>query len=160
MQKKGSNWKFLVCAAAGAFVSYRSLKNSRPQIELGKPVDVNLPAPQILDNPKEGKEAVTDLTPKASKTPVNKSEYYFGHLPVQNFVTALIVAMIFKWLGLGITLSFLNDNASIENLFAGGAVISWSLIIYAFSLLINKTLCCVRLFQSMLTTNNKQQILL
>ncbi|KIY17105.1 hypothetical protein [Pseudomonas amygdali] len=155
VQKKGSNWKFLVGAAAGAFVAYRSLKNSKPPTELGKPNDVNLAAPQILHNPKQAKEAVTGLTPKASKIPENKSEYYFGHLPVQNFVTALIVAMIFKWLGLGMTLSFLNDNASIDNLFAGGAVISWSLIIYAFSLLFNKTLCCVRLFQSMLTTNIK-----
>ncbi|MCK9764254.1 hypothetical protein LT722_21720 [Pseudomonas syringae pv. syringae] len=155
MQKKGSNWKFLVGAAAGVFVAYRSLKNSKPQIELGTPLDINLVAPEILDNSKQTKEAVTNLTPKASKNPESKNEYYFGHLPVQNFVTALIVAMIFKWLGLGMTLSFLNDNASIDNLFAGGAVISWSLIIYAFSLIFNKSLCGVRLFQSVLATNIK-----
>ncbi|CAN1599664.1 hypothetical protein [Pseudomonas mediterranea] len=155
VQKKGSNWKFWVGAAAGAFVAYRSLKNSKPHIELGKPVDENPVAPETLDNPKQAKETVTDLMPKASKIPESKSEYYFGHLPVQNFVTALIVAMIFKWLGLGMTLSFLNDNASIDNLFAGGAVISWSLIIYALSLLFNKSLYCVRIFQSMLTINIK-----
>ncbi|MCI0914976.1 hypothetical protein [Pseudomonas putida] len=155
VQKKGSNWKFFVGAAAGAFVAYRSLTNSKSSVGLVKPAVETPVVPEILGNPKQAKETAVDLTPNASKIPENKVEYYFGHLPVQNFVTALIVAVIFEWLGLGMTLSFLNDNASIDNVFVGGAVISWSLIIYAFSLLFSRSLSCVRLFQSMLTTNIK-----
>lgn len=155
MQNKGSNWKFLVGAAAGAFIAYRSLKNSKPQVEIGKAVGEKSTAPQILSDSTEAMEAAKELTVNLSAVPENKVEYYFGHLPIQNFGTALIVALLFKYLGLGMTLSFLNDNASIDNVFAGGAVIAWSLIIYAVSLFLGKSRCAMRLFHNVLITNIK-----
>jgi hypothetical protein len=128
MQKKGSNWKFLVGAAAGAFVAYRSLKNSKPPIELGKPNDVNLAAPQILDNPKQEQGASAGIN--LSVAPKNKMEYYFGYLPVKTFITALAVAFILKYIDLGMMVKFRGDNYSIDNVYTAMTSSAWLLIIF------------------------------
>jgi len=127
VQKKGSNWKFLVGAAAGAFVAYRSLKNSKPPMALGNPVGKNLATPQILDSPKHEQGVSEGI--HLSITPKNTMEYYFGYLPVKTFLTALAVAFILKFIDLGMMDKFRKDNYSVDNVYTALANGAWLLII-------------------------------
>lgn len=166
MQKKGSNWKFLVGAVAGAFIGSRFLKNSQPVSNNGKTVGVNsAPASNTVatvavQDPSDSEGGVlTEFTrevPAVSKrvvseVPENKMEYYFGYLPVRNFLIAIVVAFIFKFIGLGMMVKFQSDNSSADNIYVAVTHISWFLIAYTILMLITKAKGCVRWLRNALT---------
>lgn len=154
-------------AVAGAFVASRFLKNSQPVGNDEKMVGVNSApasdtaatvAAQALSD-SEG-VVLTEFTREApavskrvvSEVPKNKMEYYFGYLPVKNFLIAIVVAFIFKFIGLGMMVKFQSDNASTDNIYVAVTHISWFLIAYTILMLITKAKGCVRWLRNALTT--------
>ncbi len=152
MQKQGSNWKFVVGAIAGAFIVSRFSKSSQLVVKEGNtagavppPVAVNVDvtfktadaAAQDLTHLKtDGVEGDGENISLVSKTeapngPKKEKGYYFGYLPVKNFITAIIVAILYKFFNFGMMVQFGKDNSSVDNVYTALTNITWLLIVLA-----------------------------
>ncbi|NWB27765.1 hypothetical protein [Pseudomonas gingeri] len=172
MQNKGSNWKFLVGAVAGAFVASRLLGNSQLLLNDGKtrgdaPTSVALNVNLTLKTAEAASQDLTDLKDHGVEVDginipiVSKSEassgskkekgYCFGYLPVGNFITALIVAILFKFFNFGMMVQFGKDNSSVDNIYTALTNIAWLLIMLAPILFIFRAKRFMRLVRCALT---------
>lgn len=150
MQKQGSNWKFVVGAIAGAFIAFRFSKSSKLVVKEGNaagavpsPVAVNVnvtfktadaAAQDLTDLKTDGVEGDGESLSLVSETeapncPKREKGYYFGYLPVKNFITAIIVAISFKFFNFGMMVQFGKDNSSVDNIYTALTNIAWLLIV-------------------------------
>jgi len=62
-------------------------------------------------------------------------EKNFGYLPVKTFLSGFAIAVLFRVLNIEFTTLFLEESASVKNIYAGVSIVSWCLCFYFMTFL-------------------------